>query len=881
MPAAAPIALGALAGGLSFSLKAAITTGIASAFSFSIGSALVGAALAAASMALTPKPKAPSFDASAFQTAAQDRERSFRQPITTRKLVYGQVKAGGPLINIAATESNGKQNNLLHLFIVHASHEIDSIIAWYLDGTEIPISQVSGGAAGGDVNAGEYSGLVTINPHLGTDSQIADTDAVSLIDGWTTAHKLSGVFYNYWRFTFDNDKFHQIPEIACEFKGKKVLDIRTGTTAFSANSALVLYDYLTDELGLNVATSKIDTASFIAAANVCDEDVSLAEGGTEKRYEAHGLIDTGLPTGSNIEDILTSMAGSLIYTNGTFYLQAGATRTATLSFDENDIVSEISIVPRMSRRDNFNAVKGQFISPLNNFQLSDYPAVTSTTFQTEDNGEQIFNDLDLPFTTSASAAQRIAKIALFRNRQPLAFEATFSLVALPLIPTDVFEITFERYGWSSKKFEVIEWNFVIENLQLQIAIKAKEYSDDVYSFTTSEQQIVTSAPNTTIPNVLTLQPVTNLVATEDLVVTRDGRGVQSVLTVSYTPATDAFAYFTELEFKKASDSTFISGGVTTGQSFEILDLAPATYDIRVRATSLVGTRSEFVSIQKDVVGLLAAPTAMTNLSVQQAGGMALLEFDQSTDLDVRVGGKVEIRFQNATSSIEWPKSTLVTDAVAGSATSAMVPLRAGTYLLKFVDGSGIKQTNPTSVTSVGATILNFTNQTTLTESTAFAGTKTNLFVDSNQLQLAGGGTLDSESDFDLISNFDFIGGVASTGTYDFATNMDLTSKTRVRLTANLTVLTSLLLDNFDSRIANIDTWEDFDGTAGANPTNVQMFYASTDDDPASGGATFTAFKLFTQIEEHARGFKFRAIFSTSDPAYTVRCSAMSVTAATI
>jgi len=877
MPAAVPVVLAGVASGVTISgtLAAGITIG------FSVGSALVGAALAAVSIALTPKPKQPSFDVSAFQTAAQDRERSFRQPITTRKLAYGEIKAGGPLINVAATESDGKDNNLLHLFVVHAAHEVDSIISWFLDAEEIPIASVSGGASGGAVNAGEYSGLVTVNPHLGTNPQSADADAVSLIDGWTSNHTLNGVFYNYWRFTFDNDKFHQVPEIGCLFKGKKVYDPRTGGTAYSANAALVLYDYLRDDLGLSVNADKIDAASFIAAANICDEDVSLAEGGTEKRYEAHGVIDTGLPPGSNIEDILTAMSGSLVYVNGRFYVYAGATKTSKLSFDEGDITSEINIIPRMSRRDNFNAVKGQFISPLNNFQLSDYPAVTSSVFEEEDNGERIFNDLELPFTSSPSAAQRIAKIALYRNRQPLAFEATFSLAALGLIPGDVFEVSFERYGWSSKKFEVIEWNFVINNGILQVSIKAKEYSDDVYSFSVSEQQIVTSAPNTTIPNVLTLQPVNNLVASEELVVTRDGRGVQSVLTVSYTPATDAFAYFSEMEYKATSSSTYITGGTTTGVSFEILDLAPGSYDIRVRATSLIGTRSEYVSIVKDVTGLLTAPSAMTGLSVQQVGGMALLQWDQSTDLDVRVGGKVEIRFQNATSSIEWPKSLLVDNSVPGEATSAMVPLRSGTYLLKFVDGSGVKQTNPTVVTSVGATILAFTNQTTVTESTAFAGTKTNLFVDSNQLQLSGGGLLDAASDFDLIPNFDFLGGISSTGTYDFASNIDMTSKTRVRLTANLTALTSIVLDNIDARTANIDTWEDFDGTAGANPTNIAMYYASTDDNPSSGSPTFTAYKLFTQAEEHARAFKFRAIFTSSDPAYTVRCSALAVTAATI
>ncbi len=865
----------------------AVTSGIgyttAGGFSFSWVSAAIGAALSVVSMALTPKPKKPSLDFTSFDTASQDRERSFRQPITTRKIAYGEIKAGGPLINVAATESGGKANNLLHLFVVHCSHEVDSIISWFIDGNEIPIAQVENGAAGGNVNSSdsEYKDLVTINPHLGTSGQSADQDAVTALEGWTDAHKLSGIFYNYVRCTFDNDAFHQIPEIACRFKGKKILDVRTGSTAFSANAALVLYDYLTDSLGLGVATSKINTASFITAANVCDESVTLIDGSTEKRYEANGLIDTALSPGGNIEDILTAMSGSLIYANGQFYVYAGATKTATLSLSESDVVESINIIPRQSRRENFNAVKGKYISEANNFQQSDYPPITSSTFEAQDNSERIFNDFDLPMTTSPSMAQRIAKIALFRNRQPLAFEATFNLKALPLIPGDIFKMSFDRYGWSEKLFEVTEFNFRPTTEAIQVALVCKEYSDSVYSFSASEQQVVSDAPNTTIPNVFQLQAPGNVVATETLVSTRDGRGVQALLTITYTPSADAFAYFHEMEYKKTSASTYISGGTSTDNTFEIEDVDPDTYDIRLRAVSLIGTRSEFTSIVKEVSGLLAPPTAMTGLSLQQVGGMALLQFDQSTDLDVRVGGKVEIRHTGTGVTASWPNSLLVDDSTPGIATTALVPLRPGNFLAKFIDSSGVKQTSPTIVQTGGATILAYTTDTTLTESTAFAGAKTSLFVDNNKLQLAGGGTLDSESNFDLISNFDFIGGIATTGTYDFATNMDLTTKKRVRLLATVTATTTIFLDFIDSRTANIDTWDDFDGTAGAQPTNIDMFYSSTDDDPASGGATFTAYKKFTQVEEHARGFKFRAIFTTDDPAYQIQCSVMSVTAATI
>jgi hypothetical protein len=51
-------------------------------------------------------------------------------------------------------------------------------------------------------------------------------------------------------------------------------------------------------------------------------------------------------------------------------------------------------------------------------------AVTSSTFETEDGGEQTLLDLALPFTTSAATAQRLAKLTLFRGREQMTSRLT-------------------------------------------------------------------------------------------------------------------------------------------------------------------------------------------------------------------------------------------------------------------------------------------------------------------------------------------------------------------------------------------------------------------------------------------------------------------------
>ena len=116
-----------------------------------------------------------------------------------------------------------------------------------------------------------------------------------------------------------------------------------------------------------------------------------------------------------LEDLLTSCLGVLSYTNGKFVLKGGQYVSPSVSLDENDFISGITVQSKQSRKQLYNTVKGVFTSDETNWQPADYPAVTSSTFVDAD-GESIFTDIDLPYTKSSAMAQRIAKVCLFRRR---------------------------------------------------------------------------------------------------------------------------------------------------------------------------------------------------------------------------------------------------------------------------------------------------------------------------------------------------------------------------------------------------------------------------------------------------------------------------------
>ena len=114
-------------------------------------------------------------------------------------------------------------------------------------------------------------------------------------------------------------------------KGKKLYDPRKDSTSsaydsslgvsthresdpatwqWSNNSALCVRDYVASSYGLASTQSEIDEASFAAAATICDQDITLAAGGTEKRYTTNGPFLTSEKPNEIILELVTAMAGT-------------------------------------------------------------------------------------------------------------------------------------------------------------------------------------------------------------------------------------------------------------------------------------------------------------------------------------------------------------------------------------------------------------------------------------------------------------------------------------------------------------------------------------------------------------------------------------------
>ena len=58
------------------------------------------------------------------------------------------------------------------------------------------------------------------------------------------------------------------------------------------------------------------------------------------------------------------------------------------------------LILELSKKELFNAVKGLYSEPANDHQPQNYPILTNSSFQSEDNNERIYAEFDYPFTNS-------------------------------------------------------------------------------------------------------------------------------------------------------------------------------------------------------------------------------------------------------------------------------------------------------------------------------------------------------------------------------------------------------------------------------------------------------------------------------------------------
>ena len=600
-------------------------------------------ALTAASMAASKllTPKLPSFS----DASLSERSQMVRSPIASRQIIYGTSKVSGVVVYISTT---GNENENLHMVVAVAGHAVEEIGDVYF-GEDLALT-----GSGSSANQGRFVGKAQIYKQLGSSTQVAQPQLVSatsgLTDGkWTDAHRLRGIAYIYVNLTWDTEVFtNGIPNISAIVKGKVVADPRTSTTAWSANPALCLLDYLKSDMGLAMDGSEIDEESFKAAANICDEQVQVLPVSPvtyENRYECNGVLSTSESPDSNIGKMLSSMGGLIAYSGGKIVLYAAGYRIPTVTLTEKHFAGGMSVQTRTSARDRVNAVKGVYVSEANQWQVSDFPSIAPSAYYTADNSVRYWRDVVLPFTTSSSCAQRLAVIELRRAREEITFTARFRLEAMQVRAGDTVMITNAKLGWSSKVFEVMEWHFTTDGNPPNIGVEMtmRETDSIVYDWTVADEVAVPDSPNTTLPDPYDLSAPTNLTLTANgttQLIQADGTALPRIL-VAWTAPAEAFIQsggVVGIEYKESTSVTYLTWSRVAGdqtRDFISSDVKIGlTYDVRIFGESYFNVSTSYLTAQTGVAKDTTAPSVPTGLTAVVGTGRAVsLDWNDNTEPD--------------------------------------------------------------------------------------------------------------------------------------------------------------------------------------------------------------------------------------------------------
>tara|TARA_R100000353_G_scaffold9793_1_gene10999 strand:+ start:2795 stop:6184 length:3390 start_codon:yes stop_codon:yes gene_type:complete len=382
---------------------------------------------------------------------------------------------------------------------------------------------------------------------------------------------------------------------------------------------------------------------------------------------------------------------------------------------------------------------------------------------------------------------------------------------------------------SAQSFRVVN---IKENKQKSFSITAVIHNPNKYAAIEDGEQLPVKNINlltSLLPSPQIINGSDGTKAIEEKIVLNNNRPVPKLF-IDWESVDGASGY--QLIFTKDNENPVV---VNTQQSeHEILPSEAGTYVIQIFTINSNGERSASpTEVSIDTLGLTAVPENPTNFEIEPLNNSQVkLSWTKTTSLDVEFGGRCIVRHTpNALGSASFSNSTDLNENINGATNEVILPALTGTYSLKFADVggrvSGTEAKVELSLPEMADELLIKSQR----EQTAFSGTKTNVTVSSNALQLTN-----------PANNL--------TGTYEFASVFDLGSVfTNLRIKRHIKSEGFFVSDQFDS-IPDLDARLNFDG-AGSDRLKSRLQVQTSQDN-----SSFTTEQNLTNGSFSARAFKF-------------------------
>lgn len=384
---------------------------------------------------------------------SQATERSVKSATPARVYGYGERLLYGAQM-LFETASNGSTVDVW----AFADGRADGLVALYINDE---LATHSGGFVQGFADKSYGSNKVRFGFNLGLDTETAFAPVVSALPGiWTNNHRGDGIVSAYLIKAPESEKkfLERYPQgdnvnIGLALRLQRCFDPRNGahdpaddsTWSYTTNAALHLLHYFMVRRGYDYA-AKIEPveAYWIEAANICDEAMSLAAGGTEPRYRGCVVYDSTALPGDVISELLACFDGwTSLDENGCVIVYAGKLYEPTVSIGPEQIVA-FAHQSFVEEEDMVNELIVQYVSAGH-----DYKTVEAQSWRDEADISargRILSDGLSAQVPSHTQGRRLAKRSMLRRNAPNRGKVTTNIAGRAVIGHRYISLTVEEAG---------------------------------------------------------------------------------------------------------------------------------------------------------------------------------------------------------------------------------------------------------------------------------------------------------------------------------------------------------------------------------------------------------------------------------------------------
>lgn len=520
-----------------------------------------------------------------------------------REALFGTVATGGQLVDAANRNRDGFNNRAEILVIKLADHEIDSLVGFYVNDTYVAWT------GSGTYSAFTDEGIEGLRVYLqlGTQTQtVPSYITTNWSSFWPSTKVMKGCAHVFVEYadTKDRDIWPSgRPRFTWVVKGAKLYDPRKDSTVsggsgshrwgtpstyeWSANAYLCRYNWVRGiyngthlMVGRGLSAIEAPPERAISRANVCDEDVDLKAGGSEKRYRANGLVKSN-DTAIDVEEwFAAAMAGDLVDRDGVVDIDPGEAKTPVWTITDGDMLDgEPRVYNRfLNENQRVNTVVARYVEPSQRYEDITAPMRRDSADVTAD-GRPYETSLDLQFVHSGTQAQRIAEIRRRQGRLERSFQTTLGPRFLGMESGDWVTLTSDR--WLGGDSITCVTTAVQIGADFKVSVGLREIAASVYDWDETVDELVPGgvvATSTAAPADI---EVTSFAAAAAVLTT--AAGAVPAIQCTWAAFTDASVTGVLLQVRKSGETTitpttmsdatvleaFVTAGVGAQQAMQV------------------------------------------------------------------------------------------------------------------------------------------------------------------------------------------------------------------------------------------------------------------------------------------------------------------------